>query len=210
MPRNPGLDTANQYRTCLIYCIGSTDQSLIIYWSFSLSYISNNYMMAWLWHSGNKRLGLCVLDWTGLDMHTFSTASLDLCVLDGNINFGRKSGISESRVRVWRFQNATWHWLVQLFACFLFIPENNMTPWVSRNSCTRWVPGCDVTTEGLSLQTIAGCRTGPTNHNIYQVGPVLHKLEDPSCTQAGFDQSTVSICGCVYNFLGPNGCRNFC
>ncbi len=34
---------------------------------------------------------------------------------------------------------------------------------VSRNSCTRWVPGFDVMNEGLSLQTIAGCRTGPTS-----------------------------------------------
>ncbi len=37
-----------------------------------------------------------------------------------------------------------------------------VSPWVSRNYCTRWIPGCDVTNEGLPLQTIAGCRTGPT------------------------------------------------
>ena len=29
-----------------------------------------------------------------------------------------------------------------------------LPPWVSRNSCTGWVPGCDVINEGLSLQTM--------------------------------------------------------
>ncbi len=52
-----------------------------------------------------------------------------------------------------------------------------------------------------------------TNHsNICLVGPVLHLAEDPSCTQvqADIDQSTMSIYGCGYSFLGPNRCRNLC
>ena len=62
------------------------------------------------------------------------------------------------------------------------------SPWVSRNSCIRWVPGCDVTTEGLSLHTIAGCRTGPTWITI--------------------DQQWAFV-GVDHNFLGPIGCRKF-
>ena len=58
------------------------------------------------------------------------------------------------------------------------LPGMSKSPWVSRNSCTCWVPRWDVTNEGLSLQTKAGCR--------------------------------MRICGCGCNFLGPNGCRNFC
>ncbi len=42
-----------------------------------------------------------------------------------------------------------------------FLMLSYVSPWVSRNSCTGWVPGGDVTTKGLSFQTIAGCRMGP-------------------------------------------------
>ena len=41
------------------------------------------------------------------------------------------------------------------------------------NSCTRWVPGSDVTNRGLSLLTIAGCRMGnsiPSIKNIFKRG----------------------------------------
>ncbi len=35
-----------------------------------------------------------------------------------------------------------------------------------------------------------------TNDVIYQMGPILHEVEDPSCTKADINQSTMSICGC--------------
>ncbi len=47
-----------------------------------------------------------------------------------------------------------------IFECNIImdVKGKRQTPWVSRNSCTWWVPRCDVTNEGLSLKTIAGCR----------------------------------------------------
>ena len=54
------------------------------------------------------------------------------------------------------------------YISILFFPTKNLhsclhlSTWFSRNSWTSWVPGFDVTNEGLSLQTIDGCRTGPT------------------------------------------------
>ncbi len=69
-----------------------------------------------------------------------------------------------------------------------FRPISPKTPWVSRNSCTLWVPGCDVTTEGLSLQTIAGCRMGidQSTMSIRGCGPQLpgtHRLQEYLLTQ---------------------------
>ena len=53
---------------------------------------------------------------------------------------------------------------------------------VSRNSCTRLVPhSSDVTNEGFSLQGASTLKTGLKQQQ--KIG---------------------------YNFLGPNGCRNFC
>ncbi len=43
----------------------------------------------------------------------------------------------------------------------------SISPCVNRNSCTQWIPGCDVTNEGLALQTIAGCRMGPAFSRVW-------------------------------------------
>ena len=86
------------------------------------------------------------------------------------------------------FDNLTKH--VQVFICF-------RQPWVSRNSCTRWVPGCNVTNEGFSLQTIAVCRTGPS---FMMSLPEPPSGAEPSCTNllsSGCNITTVT------SFLGP-------
>ncbi len=55
-------------------------------------------------------------------------------------------------------------------------------PWVIKNSCTWWVPGSDVTIEGLCSSDKAGCRMG---HIFWRrMGPKLYWIEDPFCTQA--------------------------
>ncbi len=114
-----------------------------------------------------------------------------------------------------------WLWLSVGRLDFAGLQDPALSPWINRNSCTRWVPGYDVTNEGLSLQTIStnqqqtfvgvtttswdpicggipanpGCYMDkPSQQNNVRIPLICHNRMDWSCRQLLFKHWQVHNC----------------
>ncbi len=88
----------------------------------------------------------------------------------------------------------------------------HFTPWVSRNSCTRLVPGsCSHTSKCSMLigQYMPGWRTGPPaivwrdNHSFVTSHPGTQRVQEFLLTQGVYRQETINSLVC----FSTNGCK---
>ena len=70
---------------------------------------------------------------------------------------------------------------------------------LKKNSCTQWVPGYDVTIEGLSISDNSGVQDG--SHFGAGWVPNCTELEDPSCTQALLTNQQWSFVGVAVTWV---------